>query len=216
MPRPKTDPDSVLVRELRITPPDGQPITDWKLGENFNQLIAAQEGGDDDCRLHYHLYIETWRSASWLTKWIYSVAHCYNGEQGNTVFFSRKPHENTIGYVVKHGNIVVKHGCTDTFITEWLNKSEQYRKDKDSARQRAKRLKKSFTQAVYLKITEMVKLDRSLRTPDQVLTHILAEYHAANMVYPSRTIVENLIVTILTPYDATLARMFYLRSFEPR
>lgn len=216
MPRPKLDPNSVYTRELRITPPDGEPITDWKLGTDFIKAVIAQEGGDEDCRLHYHAYIETSRSASWITKWIYSIAHCYNGEQGNTVFFSRKPHDNTLGYVVKHGNIVVRHGVTETFITEWLDKSEQYRKDKDSARARAKRMKKSFTQAVCHKIVEEVKTDPSLRNPARILELILAEYHASQMIYPSRTVVENLIVTILSPYDAYLPRAFYLRNFEPR
>jgi len=212
MPRPKHNPDAVLALELRITPPDGKPIEDWKLGEDFNQVIAAQEGGDDDCRLHYHLYIETLRSRSWITKWIYSIAHCENGESGNAVFFSRKPHDNTIGYVVKHGNVVVRHGCAQTFIDEWMAKSAQYRKDKDSAKQRAKRLKKTFTQALLGKIVEALRQDVSLRTPERVLDMILAEYHEAKLLNPSKTIIENLIMSALYPYNTGLVRAFYLRN----
>lgn len=216
MPRPKTNPDEILRLELRITPPDGVPITDWKIGDDFQLLLACQEGGDEDTRLHYHLYIETLRSRSWITKWVYSIAHCENGESGNAVFFSRKPHDNTVGYVIKHGNIAVRHGCSQTFIDEWITRSEQYKKDKDSAKQRAKRLKKSFTQALLGKIVETLKTDRSMRSPERVLDIILEEYHQANLVNPSKTIIENLIMSALYPYEHHLVRAFYLRNIEPR
>lgn len=217
MPRPKLNPDETLKLELRITPPDGNPITDWQITDtDFKQVIAAQEGGTDNVRLHYHAYIETLRSRSWIVKWIYSIARCSNGEQGNAVFFSRKPHDNTIGYVVKHGNVVVRHGCTDTYIEEWINKSDDYKRSKEALRTRLKRLKKSFTQDVRDKVVERVRNAPELRTPEQVLHLILAEYHEAQMTFPSRTQVENLIVTILYPYDNGLTRAFYLRSFEYR
>jgi len=132
------------------------------------------------------------------------------------VFFTRKPHDNTIGYVVKHGDIVVRHGCTETFITEWLAKSEEYRRAKEAGRKRRQRLEKSFTQAVRNKVVERLGESRELRTPDGVLTLILAEYQTANKVYPNRSTVENLIVTVLHPYDAYLARSFYLKNFESR
>lgn len=218
MPRPKVNPDELLKLEVRITPPDGQPITDWKIGDDFNQLIAAQEGGTDECRLHYHLYIETLRSRSWITKWIYSIAHCYNGEQGNAVFFTRKPHDNTIGYVVKHGHVVVSHGCTQTFITEWLERSNQYKLDKDSARQRAKRMKQSFTQAVIKKVAEHIAETRnaSERNPESLMRMIMMEYHESKLTFPSRTVLENMILTLMYPYDEQMVRAFYLRNFEPR
>lgn len=215
MPRPKADPNALYVRELRITPPDGQPITDWKLTpENFKLVIAAREGGTPDCRLHYHLYIESFRSESWIKSWIYSIAHCHNGESGNTVFFSRKPHEHTIGYVVKHGDIAVRFGCEETFITEWLEKSDEYRRAKESARKRTQRISKAFTQDVLKKVVETVRTDASLRNPGTVLSLILAHYQEANKPYPTRTQVETLVVTVLHPYDDYLVRSFYLKSFE--
>jgi len=217
MPRTKANPDELLILELRITPPDGQPITDWQITDtDFKQVIAAKEGGTDTVRLHYHAYVECLRSRTWLTSWILNIAHCFHGEKGNAVFFTRKPHDNTIGYVVKHGDIVVRHGCTETFITEWLAKSEEYRRAKEAGRKRRQRLEKSFTQAVRNKVVERLGESRELRTPDGVLTLILAEYQTANKVYPNRSTVENLIVTVLHPYDAYLARSFYLKNFESR
>jgi len=215
MPRPKIDPNSLYVRELRITPPDGLPITEWKQTEDdFKQLIVAEEGGTNEVRLHYHAYVESFRSETWIKKWIYSIAHCYNGESGNAVFFSRKPHDNTIGYVVKHGNVVVRHGCSQTFIDEWLAKSDEYRKAKDTSRKREQRLSKVFTQDVLKKVVEKVKTDQSLREPDLVLSLILQEYQAHNKIFPSRTQVENLICTVLHPYKDHLVRSFYLKSFS--
>lgn len=215
MPRPKVDPNALYIRELRITPPDGQPITEWKITpEDFKVVISAQEGGTSDVRLHYHLYIESYRSESWIKNWIYRIAHCNNGESGNTVFFSRKPHDHTIGYVVKHGNIAVRFGCTQTFIDEWLLKSDEYRRSKESDRKRSTRLSKAFILEVLKQVVESVRTDESLRNPGKVLQLILSQYQHHNKPYPSRTQVESLVVTVLHPYDEYLVRSFYLKSFE--
>jgi len=216
MPRVKVNPDELLVLELRITPPDGQPISDWQITDkDFKQVIAAQEGGTPELRLHYHAYVECLRSRSWLIKWIYSIARCTDGQQGNSVFFTRKPHDNTIGYVVKSGNITVRHGCSETFITEWLNKSDEYRRAKDASRKRRQRIEKSFTQEVRIKVDERLKESPDLRSPDRVLDLILQEYQMAHKVFPNRSTIENLIVTCLHPY-LDIARAFYLRNFESR
>lgn len=209
--------------ELRITPPDQKPITDWKLElevcgkpmEHFKKLIACEEGGPGtQHRLHYHVYLETWRSQSWIKKWVYTIAHCYNGEQGNSVFFSRKPHENTIGYVVKQGNVVVRHGVDETFITEWLGRSQQYCRDKDAVKKRNQRVEKSFTQEIREKIAAQLVTAPQLREPRFILDLILYEYTEANKVYPNRSTIENLIITLLYPYDPHLVSAFYLRSFD--
>lgn len=217
MPRTKVNPDELLVLELRITPPDGNPIEDWKITDtDFKQVISAREGGTPECRLHYHLYVECLRSRTWLIKWIYSIAHCNNGEQGNAVFFTRKPHDNTIGYVVKRGDIVVRHGCTQTFIDEWLARSDEYCRARDAGKKRKQRLEKAFTQEVRERIEEFIKEHRSthLRNPKDVLSMILMEYHKAGKNFPNRTTVETMIVTILYPYDASMAGAFYLKSFD--
>lgn len=215
MPRPKADPNALYVRELRITPPDGKPITDWQITDkDFKLAIIAEEGGTDEVRLHYHAYIESMRSESWIKTWIYRIAHCYNGETGNTVFFSRKPHDNTIGYVVKHGNIAVRFGCTQTYIDEWLLKSDEYRRAKDASRKRTQRMSKAFTQDVLKKVVETVRTDAALRNPGSVLSLILSQYQTNNKPYPSRTQVESLVVTVLHPYDEYLVRSFYLKSFD--
>lgn len=215
MPRPKLDPNSTLTLEVRITPADGLPIDDWKVCDtDFKVMLSAQEGGTPECRLHYHLYIETLRSRSWLIQWIYSVAHCNNGEHGNAVFFTRKPHDHTIGYVVKQGNIVHRHGCTDTFIDEWLRKSAQYKQDKEASRKREQRVKKAFTLEVREKVEAALATASGfhLRNPESILDMILHEYHEAKLTFPPRSSVETMIVSCLYPYDKSLYKNFYLRS----
>lgn len=209
--------------ELRITPPDGLPITDWQLNlevlgkprDHFKKLIAAEEGGEGTGKaLHYHVYLETWRSATWIKKWVYTIAHCHNGEQGNAVFFSRKPHEHTIGYVVKHGNIVVRYGVEETFITEWIAKSEQYKRDKAAESKRKQRVEKSFTQSVRESIATQLESRHELRNTRDVLNMILMEYHGHGKVFPNRSTVENLTATLLYPYQEDLIAAFYLRGFD--
>lgn len=219
MPRPKLNPDEVLKLELRITPPDGRPIVDWQLGDDFNMCLAAQEGGDapiSNARLHYHLYIETLRSRSWIIKWIYTIARCNNGESGNAVFFSRKPHDNTIGYVVKSGNIVCRHGCSQTFITDWLNKSEQYVRDKDATRKRQQRVEGSFMMECRKEIAEFLKTNVDKRTPQGVMDFVMNYYITHDKFMPSRTQMETFIVGSLHMYDAYITRSFYLRNFDNR
>lgn len=224
MPRPvKT---GVLTpMELRITPPDGKPITDWMLDMpvvgssnpvHFAKLLACEEGGIEDVRLHYHVYLETWRSRSWIIKWIYTIARCKNGEQGNSVFFSGKPHDNTIGYVVKHGNVVCRHGIEETFLTEWLAKSKQYRSDKDAKRKRKQRIEKAFTHQVRETVSATLRDAPDLRTPEDVMNLILREYEEHKKMYPSRSSMEIQIVSLLAPYHPATVRAFYLRSFETR
>lgn len=217
MPRPKANPDSLLILEVRITPPDRRPIVDWKLGtDDFVVCLIGQEGGDaplSEKRLHYHLYIETKRSRTWLIKWIYDVARCTNGEQGNAVFFTRKPHDNTIGYVVKDGNIVCRHGCSDTFITEWLEKSRQYRTDKETTRKRKQREEGRFIDGCRKRLDEFLQESPYKRTPTDVMEFVLRDFIDHERQVPSRTQMECLIVGALYKYEPRIANSFYLKTF---
>jgi len=220
MPRTKANPEELLILELRITPPDQQPITEWPHVNdvNFKMLIAAKEGGEGtDKQLHYHLYAECLRSRTWLEKWIYTTARANKLEaKGNKVFFSRKPHENSIGYVVKEGNLVVRHGTTDQFITEWMTKSDQYRKDKEASRKKKQRIEKSFTQRVRDILVDHLVYNPDDRTEEACLELIIKCYQEAEKIYPSRATVELLIVTSLAQYRPYMVRSFYLKNFEPR
>lgn len=206
MPKPKSG--DIYIRELRITPPDQQPITDWQVNDSdFKVLLACQEGGQDK-KLHYHLYVECLRSESWLKKWIYSVARCHNGESGNSVYFSRKPHENTIGYVVKQANISCRFGLEQTFIDEWLAKSDDYKRVKERDRKRAQRSRTTILSEIMENIANDLQADRSIRNVRYISQTLIHSYKEAN-VYPIKSQHEMMVIKLIHPYDDYFVRSFY-------
>lgn len=215
MPRTKTNPEELYVRELRITPPDQEEIADWKLGDDFKVAIFAKEGGvGTGKQLHYHGYIESFRSASKITKWIYDIAHCHNGERGNAVFFSRQPHDNTIGYVVKHGDIVCRHGVEETFITEWIERSSQYRRDKDAVRKRTNRSASNVRGEIIDEVKQRLEEHEALRYEEQVVGMLLAGYCQRGLVFPPRSTIENIACSILYKYHPELINAFYCKNLS--
>lgn len=206
MPKPKSG--ELYVRELRITPPDQNPITDWLVNdEDFKVLLACQEGGDDK-KLHYHIYCESTRSESWVKKWIYKVARCNNGESGNSVYFSRKPHEHTIGYVIKECNIVCRHGLDNMFIDEWINKSKSYKTDKERDRKRAQRSRTSILSDIVKQLESDLQADRRIRTIEYISKHLIQCYREYNC-YPTKAQHEMMVIKLIHPYDDYFVRSFY-------
>lgn len=213
MPKPKSG--EVFVRELRITPPDGVPITDWRVNtDDFVKLIAAEEGGGTTGKkLHYHLYVEITRSETWLKKWIYNIAHCQNGESGNSVFFSRKPHDNTIGYVVKSGNIVCRHGVDQTYIDEWIKKSDEYVKNKSTERKREQRTKQSIYKCMMDEVEEDLKSGFIRGLADEVGGALTYRYYKYS-TYPTRSQHEMMVIKLIHPYAEDYVRSYYNKSFH--
>lgn len=206
MPKPKSG--EMYIRELRITPPDQQPILDWHVNDDdFKVLLACQEGGDDK-KLHYHLYCESTRSETWLKKWIYKVARCNNGESGNSVYFSRKPHEHTIGYVVKSGNVVCRHGLTQTYIDEWIAKSDEYKRNKERDRKRAQRSRTSVLKDISESIAKGLHEGSVDRTPQGVSEELL-KYYSVESIYPVRTQHEMMVIKLIHPYASEFVRLYY-------
>lgn len=85
------------VRELRLTPPDGEPITDWFIDSNVTKLLAAEEGGIGTGKaLHYHAVIETTFSDDSIKGWIRRVLRIPMSQaMGNAVYRTGAPHEAT-------------------------------------------------------------------------------------------------------------------------
>jgi len=215
--RPKIDANSVTMLELRITPPDGEPIYDWKITEDITQLVCYEEGGrDTEKALHYHCYIITPRSKSWILKWVYSIAHCYNGEDGNAVVFTRKPHDNTFGYIAKHGNVSCNHNVTQTTLDQWLAQSEQYKKDHTNERKRDQRLKQSFSKQCLEDTKKLLVEFPHQREPKSILSLILAYYAKHDHQLPTKSVVENLVLSLIQPYDNPFVFHYYAAAFEPR
>lgn len=214
MPRIKAT-DDLLILELRITPPDGQPITDWKLSDDHVKFVAYQEGGGGtDKALHYHCYIEYKRSRTLLIKWIYSIAHCNHGQTGNAVFFTRKPHSHTFGYIAKSGNVAHRHNVSQTTLEEWFHSSEEFLKSKETDRKRKLRSREKHITAIKQRLTKDLQDGNLDRNVGSIVDRLLAEFTNAQLSLPSRTSMETLSMSILYPFDAPFVRSYYMKTFS--
>lgn len=212
--RPKKT-DTVLELEVRITPPDQQPITQWLVeqDEAVQQLLSCEEGTTNgEPKLHYHCLIRTTHSRTWLTKWIYTVARCIEtGEKGNAVFFTRKPHEHSIGYVLKHNAIVCRKGYEQQFVDEWILKSKQYRTDKETERKRDQRSRK-YQQAEIMETLKKGLHDATIeRSVEGIAQVILNEFRFRNLLLPTRSQIEQMILTQLYPYNQQFVQSMLIR-----
>jgi len=216
MPRPKKDVNSILELELRITPPAQLPITDWKATDEFDELVMFEEGSANGTpKLHYHGYVKTKRSKSWIRNWIYDITNAkqYNAD-GNSVYFSKQPHEHTFGYIAKSGVCSIRYNVSQTTIDEWLYKSDEYRKQKESQRKRQSRTREDELNTVIKEVEKDLKEHRCNRSVSDVVHHILALCYHQQIRFPMRTQMDSYVLKLLYPYDEYLVRSFYTKSFE--
>jgi len=213
MPRPRKDPNAVLTRELRITPPDGEPITDWCLDDTITKLVAFVEGGEDK-KLHYHALIETTMTSQALTKWIYRVARCIEtGEKGNAVFFTRAPHEGTQGYISKGRDMSIRHGTQQTTIEEWFTQSDEYVRQRETKRKRVQRSREDELKLIIDIVEKGLHDNRDIRNVEDVSKEFLKHCHHSGIRFPTRSQMETVVVKLLYPYDERIVIKYYTRSF---
>lgn len=215
MPRPRKNPDEVLKRELRITPPNGVPISDWSLDASILKFVAFEEGGNDSGKkLHYHCYIETTMTSQALPKWVYTVAGCIeSGEKGNAVFFSRAPHEATMGYIAKGRKLSKAHNFENHIIDEWFTQSDEYRKQREATRKREQRSRTDELKTVIEYVKKELTTRYLERNVESVISLILDTCHQREIVFPTRSQMEKLVVELLYPYDSRSILEYYTRSF---
>jgi len=208
----------VLSLEIRVTPYDQQPIViDESDLQLFDKFILCEEGTPNGVpRLHYHGYIETKKSESWLRSFLRKIAHAPDNEKvnGNSLYFTRKPHEHTYGYIVKSGNISYRHGITQTTLDEWLETSNQYSKDKSAERKRKQRTRDDELATVVKTVEEDLKKHTIPRDAPSIIDRILAICSQDQIRFPSRTQMDMFVLKLIHPYDQYLVRSFYMRSFE--
>lgn len=215
MPRTKVNPDELLCLEVRITPPDQKPITDWKYTEgDFKVLLACEEGTPDGTpKLHYHLYLESLRSLTWIRKWIISIARATNESNGNAVYFTRKPHEHTIPYIVKSGNVTVRIGVTQTRLEEYFKQSADYRKSKETERKRKQRSHNDELTDIFIEVENHLKEGSIQPDVDSIVTRTLAICSSKNIAFPTRMCMEKNVLRLIYPYNNDAVRSYYARSF---
>lgn len=213
MPRPRKNPDELLIREIRITPPNQKPIEDWHITDVIQKLVCFEEGTDDK-KLHYHGIIHTTMTSQSLAKWIYEVAGCKDtGEKGNAVFFTRATHEGSQGYISKNKKLVVRHGELQTTIEEWFKESDDYNRQRETDRKRKSRTRDDEL----AKIIELAKSDLNdnhlLRNVECIVDTILKHCHHSNIRFPPRSQMEAMVIKLLYPYNPVMCQLYYSRSF---
>lgn len=195
----------VRVRELRLTPADGQPVTDWLVGDpdsQISKLIACEEGGTGtDKALHYHAVIETTYTDDALYGWIKRVLRLTPFQNGNKYYRTGEFHENSIGYAVKNGQVKCSFGYTDEQVTKFIEDSKAYRDSVLAQRKHLQRLRSQNRQKQLKTIEEIVetrlKTEAELyrathRTPpdwtaEKLVELILTESRNSNIEFPTRS-----------------------------
>lgn len=216
---PRKPSGDILKLEVRMTPPDQKPISEWypaDLGDC--KLIVCEEGSAEGTpKLHYHVYLETPVSKSSVRIWILKVLDPHIDKNvkynGNSLYFTRQPHEHTIPYIVKSGNVLVRIGFAQQLIDEFFQQSAQYRKDKDSARKRKQRSRIDEMTEVMTEVEKDLK-DGTIQGVDGIVSRTLAICHSKGYDFPTRMTMEKHILRIMYSRDESLVRSFYTKSFS--
>lgn len=216
MPKPLSG--KSLQLEIRVTPYDQEPITleesDLQL---FDKLLLCEEGSPNGVpKLHYHGYIETKKSESWLRSFLRKISHAPDNEKvnGNALYFTRKPHEHTFGYIIKSGNVRYRYGFPQTTLDQWLAESNQYQKNQASARKRKQRTRDDELTTIVQQIEKDLKDNSISRSVASIVDRFLAICSAENIRFPTRSQMDMYVLKLIHPYDQYLVRSFYMRSFD--
>lgn len=187
------------VRELRLTPPDGEPVSDWFIDSGITKLLACEEGGIGTGKaLHYHAVIETTYSDDSLKGWIRRVLRIpMSNALGNAVYRTGAPHEATYQYVVKCQKVVESHGHTPDEIREWIRLSDEYRRDINAQRRSLQRLRSQGREKQLRTVEELTfnwtKDNTWAYGVDFIVRRIINECDNANIEFPTRTQMEAMV-----------------------
>jgi len=203
--RPKVD-GEVKEWDIRLTPSDQVEVDFSALEmEDFKILLVCKEGEPNGTpRLHYHMFMRTARSDNYVDNLLNKLGKANATVKGNAIFSKRKAHEGTQGYVVKGGQVCVRHGLNDQFLTEIFERSENYKKDKEKERKKESRAKNNFL-ADILKEPEV----KRLQSPAEITAYILQRFKQNNVRFPSRGTVESAVMYLLYDHQAGAVVEYY-------
>jgi len=218
---PKNPSGDILKLEVRVTPPDQKPIDEWyisDLKEGVKIIVCGEGEPNGQPRLHYHIYLETLVSLSSVRKWINHVLESHKDPNveynGNTLYFTRKPHEYTIPYIVKSRNVLVRVGVTQSLIDEYFKQSEDYVKSKERDRKRKTRGRVDEMSEVFSQVEKDINTRSISPTPDAIVIRSLAICHMEGYEFPNRHVMERYILKLLYKHDEGLVRSFYTKPFD--
>lgn len=214
--------------ELRLTPIDGKPITNWKVLPlpdlpSISALAVFEEGGEGTGKqLHYHAVVRTTRSLQMLRKWCYDVCRA-EGNEGNKVQRVAKPHDGTYGYIAKHKQLKHLHGYTQLQVEQWYQQSDEYvaslKRDRETFRKQ-----KALGRKRQLKIVEEVVEERlkevATRHEDDpywtsqhahhlIVEEFISECAKREFDFPTLTQMEQISIRLLYPRFPNLVHAIY-------
>lgn len=192
--------------DIRLTPTDQCEVNFDSLDySDFKKLLVCKEGEPDGKpRLHYHMYMVTTRSDSYIDTILNKLGKATKLIKGNSVFRKCQAHEGTLGYVVKNGDVKVRHGIDDQFLTEIFQRSKNYRAEKEKERKRASRGNENFLSTI-LKDAEV----KRLTDPTDITAVILQRYREAEKRFPTRSAIESAVMYVLYDKDPKLVTNYY-------
>jgi hypothetical protein len=214
-------------RELRITPPEGQPIAKerWDVAprSEVSKLLVCMEGGVGTGKaLHYHLVIESTYSDEMIKAWVRKVLDLHSlATLGNTIYRSGKVHEKTYQYVVKENNLTICIGYTGNQYTEWVHQSDLYRQELDAERRQKQRLR-SQNRAKQLRTVEdtvkdLMKANTIVCTPHAIIKAILEQCREHNVEWPTRTQMDSMVNRLRwenSPEAREAVVLYYANNFS--
>lgn len=207
--RPKVDGEP-KTWDIRLTPVDQVEVDFSSLDlSDFQILLVCKEGEPNgQPRLHYHMYGVTTRSDSYIDNLMNRLGRANAITKGNAVFSKRKAHNGTLGYVVKNGDVVLRHGIDDRFLTEIFKKSQDYRKEKEAERKKQSRSNENFLGNLMKEIEA-----KQLSDPAAITSCILQAYSASEKRFPSRSSVESAVMSILYKQKPRMVIQWYTPHF---
>lgn len=196
--RPRKSDGEIFKWDIRLTPCDGEPIDFTNVDLGQLKLLVGEEGGTPTLKLHYHMYLETRMSDTLLRQNLYKIAKwtptCLV-EKGNPVFRKGVPHEGTEGYAIKHEKIVCSYGYTEQELHAIVERSRQYRRDRESAK-KAKSRASQATMKEFIK--EAIESENVVASPTFIVNFLLTKYEEHQLVFPSRSQMENAVMTVMS------------------
>lgn len=202
--------------EIRLTPYDGEPLQDADYAmviPFFDKLVLFEERSDTD-KLHYHGYLESAYAHCKVREMLRKICHCNdNGVNGNALFFTRKPHSHTFGYISKSGKCVLRHGESQTTIDEWINASAEYVKSKSRNKKREQRTRQDELQSIIEQVEKDLRVDSRIRYVEGIIERICAICTQESVRFPTRPQMDQFVVKLMYPYNNDVVRSYYGRSF---
>lgn len=196
--RPRREDAETRKFSIRLTPCDGEKI-EWNetaihaLGAI--KLLAGEEVGGQNGKLHYHLYLESKLSDTAMSNALYKLARWTpHLPRGNSVFAKTLAHEGTEGYSVKDGLIVARHGYSESDLDAIVEQSQQYRRDMETNRKSKSRATQKTMKSFIDEISESTEVAAAA---SHIVFAILQKYEENDMMFPSRSQMENAVMTVM-------------------